>query len=121
MRKVEIKQYENFNKSTVRNTAQNWKICLVRATEGLSAVKAVVQHREQGIRKVRLKKMALCHGLCEGRVHRSPLFCPSIPGCSVARGFLQDKPSDSTNEYLEMGQHTCTHKHSLGINDKCMC
>lgn len=46
-------------KSTVKNTAQNWKICSVcmRATKGLNAVKAVVQHGEQGIRKqVRLKK-----------------------------------------------------------------
>lgn len=93
----------------------------MRATKGLSAVKTVVQHGEQDIRKqVRLKKMALCHGLCESRVHRSALFCPSIPGCSVARGFLQDKLSDSTNEDLEMGQHTCMHKYAMGINDKRM-
>lgn len=63
MRKVEVKQYENF-KSTVRNTAQNLKICSLSmsATKGLSAVKTVVQHGEQDIRtQVRLKKMALCH------------------------------------------------------------
>lgn len=51
MRKVEVKQYENF-KSTVRNTAQNLKICslCMSVTKGLSAVKTVVQHGEQDIK-----------------------------------------------------------------------
>lgn len=55
MRKVEIKQYEKYS----QKYCTNWKICSVcmRATKGLSTVKAVVQHREQDIRKqARLKK-----------------------------------------------------------------
>lgn len=94
----------------------------MRATKGLGAVKTVVLHGEQDIRKqVGLKKMALCHGLCEGRVHRSALFCPSIPGCSVARGFLQDKLSDSTSEDLEMANTlACTSTHWGEMKSACV-
>lgn len=55
MRKVAIKQYEKYS----QKYCTNWKICSVcmRATKGLNTVKAVVQHREQDIRKqARLKK-----------------------------------------------------------------
>lgn len=46
------------------------------------------------------------------------LSCPSIPGFPAARGFLQDKLSDSASMHLEMGQNIHVHIHTMGINDK---
>lgn len=45
-------------------------------------------------------------------------FCTSISECSVARGLPWDRLSDSTSKHLEMGHHTHTHMHIIGVNDK---
>lgn len=102
--------------SETLHKAGNCSPCM-RATKGLGAVKTVVLHGEQDIRKqVGLKKkwpyvMASVKAGYTGQ----------LSSAQASQDAQWPEFSDSTSEDLEMGQHTCMHKHPLGINEKCIC